>query len=261
MEKQKKVTSKEVNEINIDILYGGPWDEFENNFEEGWGGEPGVYCLANHDHHLEVAALAAHKLSAIYKDQDELYQTDCWEDIAQTAYNRAAQELYPFEKLWPGTAEDDPEFWREHLQGASQEKINQLWKPEWGPFDKKSQVSHNKSSWDLVNELELISTHTINEINDHYSEEDKQWIAELMYELHTNTSMPNFKLISYNRIDHWDETGVHIFGFNLSIKNHLNGADDIDIITAIDEVFGDEIPVGIHIVSKSRVYVLWYYEA
>lgn len=99
-----------------DLIYDSksPWHEFENNFEEGWGGEPDVYCLANHQHHLEVANLAAYELSKKYKDMDELFTIVDGDHIAQEAYNEAAKKLYPNERLWDGTHEDDPEFWKEH---------------------------------------------------------------------------------------------------------------------------------------------------
>ena len=93
---------------------GGPWEEFENQFEEGWSGDPDTYCLGNRQHHLEVANLAAYELSKEYKDLDELLTTVDGDHIAQEAYNAAAKKLYPNERLWDGTHEDDPEFWKEH---------------------------------------------------------------------------------------------------------------------------------------------------
>ena len=91
-----------------------PWYEFENNFEEGWSGDPNIRCLANRQHHLEVANLAAWELSKKYDSYDELLQSVDCDTIAQEAYDAAAKKLYPNEKLWDGTHEDDPEFWKEH---------------------------------------------------------------------------------------------------------------------------------------------------
>ena len=99
-----------------DLIYDpkSPWEEFENQFEEGWAGDPNTHCLANNRHHLEVANLAAWELSKKYDSYDELLQlVDC-DTIAQEAYDAAAKKLYPNEKLWDGTHSDDPEFWKEH---------------------------------------------------------------------------------------------------------------------------------------------------
>ena len=121
-----------------DLIYErkGPWEEFENNFEEGWGGEPDVFCLANPKHHREVANLAAYNLSKKYSDQFDLYNHNDWESIAQKAYNEAAHELYPNERLWSGDNNDNPAFWHETLKYSSQTERMQLWKTEeWGPYD------------------------------------------------------------------------------------------------------------------------------
>ena len=119
----KKENLKESPKKIPNLIYErhGPWEEFENNFEEGWGGNSDVFCLANHEHHLQVANLAAYNLSKIFDSQDDLYEMKDWVAIAQKAYNKSAKELYPNEKLWSGDNEDNPEFWREHYPsiGAS----------------------------------------------------------------------------------------------------------------------------------------------
>lgn len=101
--------------IDISILYKGPWKEFENNFEEGWTDEPGVFTLANHEHHLAVSAYAAKQLSYKYKSEDEIWSKHKAkaQAIIQKAYNDAAAYLYPEDKLWEGTECNNPEFWAE----------------------------------------------------------------------------------------------------------------------------------------------------
>lgn len=107
--------------IDLSILYKGPWEEFENNFEEGWTDEPGVFTLANHEHHLAVSAYAAKQLSQQYKSEDEIWAKHKIKAkaIIQKAYNEAAAYLYPEDKLWEGTESGNPEFW------AEKRKVNQ----------------------------------------------------------------------------------------------------------------------------------------
>lgn len=106
--------------INLGILDKGPWKEFENNFEEGWTGEPGVFCLANREHHLAVSAYAAKQLSQTYKSEDEIWakHKKKGQMIIQKAYNEAAQELFPNEKLWEGTESDNREFFEERAKSG-----------------------------------------------------------------------------------------------------------------------------------------------
>lgn len=114
------------------------WMEFENNFEEGWNDEPSVKCLANHAHHREVANLAAYNLSKKYASQDDLYQKKNWQIIAQKAYDNAARQLYPKEKLWSGDNANNPDFWHEHLSSGPKSHIKMFWRKEWGDFNNYS---------------------------------------------------------------------------------------------------------------------------
>ena len=99
--------------IDTSILYTPEWFDFDNIFEEGWGGNPDCKCLANVHHHKEVAALAATNLSKIYPSMDNIPDA-----LAQEYYDAAAKELYPDEKLWTGDNEDNPVFWREYINST-----------------------------------------------------------------------------------------------------------------------------------------------
>jgi len=85
---------------NLDILKTKEWSDFDTQFEENFEGNPKVYRLLNHDHHKEVAALAAQNLSTLYKSIDEVISNH---NIMQKAYNEAAKLLYPEERLVSGT--------------------------------------------------------------------------------------------------------------------------------------------------------------
>lgn len=98
----------------IDILNTPEWCDFDNIFEEGWGGNPDCKCLANRKHHKEVAALAATNLSKIYPSMDDISDA-----LAQEYYDAAAKELYPNEKLWTGDNERNPDFWRELINSTT----------------------------------------------------------------------------------------------------------------------------------------------
>ena len=112
------------------------WEEFENQFEEGWVGNPEVKSLANRDHHLIVAEKAAQNLSLIFSSQSELFSLNDGEAIAQKAYDAAAKELYPNEKLWTGDNYENPEFWYEHLKDVPKQERDQVWNTEqWGKFE------------------------------------------------------------------------------------------------------------------------------
>lgn len=107
------------------LIYEDPnWVEFENNFEEGWWGEPSVKRLAITSHHRKVANLAAYNLSKKYASQDVLYQKKNWETIAQKAYDSAAKKLYPKEKLWSGDIVYSPEFPRTEIGRDPRTKQN-----------------------------------------------------------------------------------------------------------------------------------------
>lgn len=108
----------------ISILNTREWSDFELLFEEGWGGDPSVSCLANRQHHREVASEAARELSNEYKCQDEVP-----DEVAIKAYNKAAKKLYPEEKLWSGDNERNPDFWRENLasSGWSDKQKQNYW--------------------------------------------------------------------------------------------------------------------------------------
>lgn len=108
-----------------------PWHEFENSFEEGWSGEPNVFCLANITHHRQVANLAAYRLSQTVKDQKNFFYTKGWQEIAQKAYNEAARDLYPNERLWSGDHEDDIDFWYWHTHGNIPNGNADFWKKEF----------------------------------------------------------------------------------------------------------------------------------
>lgn len=129
LEKRKEASKDLINDPN------SPWFEFENNFEEGWGGDSSVFCLANNAHHREVANLAANELAKKYEGTS-FFQRKNWEGIAQKAYNKAAKKLYPKEKLWSGDNENNPAFWHEHLTagGSKKNAIKRFWRKEWGSF-------------------------------------------------------------------------------------------------------------------------------
>lgn len=110
--------------IDTSILYKGPWKEFENNFEEGWTGEPGVFTLANREHHIAVSAYAAKQLSNQYKSEGEIWAKHKAkaQSIIQEAYNNAAAYLYPEDKLWEGTESENPEFWAERDNSTTKQE-------------------------------------------------------------------------------------------------------------------------------------------
>ena len=121
------------------MLQDPDWMDFENNFEEGWHDEPTVFTLAIQEHHREVANLAAYRLSLIFGTQDLLLEKKYWEDVIQTAYNKAAEELYPNERLWSGDHSNDPDFWYAHCNQDPQ-KIKDLWigfelHEDYGPYE------------------------------------------------------------------------------------------------------------------------------
>lgn len=128
---------------HLDIIRNpkSSWYEFENNFEEGWTDEPHVNSLADHEHHLDVAALAATNLSKIWPSETHLreYCDPIAEKIIQAAYDSAAKALYPNERLWSGDHADDPDFWYAHISAVEDPEdkaylVSQFWSHEI-PFD------------------------------------------------------------------------------------------------------------------------------
>lgn len=255
--KKSKISGKDsgkdipMNDL-LDILYKGDWEEFENNFEEGWNDQPHVFCLANHDHHLRVAAAAAYKLSTIFESQDQLYCIPGWEYIAQKAYNRAAEDFYPDEKLWPGTACNDPEFWREHLRGASKEEIKAVWnEKEWGPFN------NQETTWQDIVALGIIPEGTRLSI-ENYHDGTQEYLTGILWDIYNHPKNPKFKLTEYSRMDfiNTSYSGLHILVFKV----------DSDPETFVNEVITDTIPDEdnpVHVIFHkiNEVIVIQYYQA
>lgn len=178
---------KKKRNVDLSIIQdlSSPWLEFENNFEEGWGGDKNVRCLANHAHHLEVAAEAARELSKKFDNENEVYRRHPGEKgtkFIQRYYDAAAKKLYPKEKLWSGDNVDNPAFWREHLKGASSRTIKALWNEEWGPFDSTGKFKKSKK---VVSELGL---------NKSAKKTSK-----------STTSEPSFTADDYKAWYHWDQ--------------------------------------------------------
>lgn len=107
-------------ELVNNILNSETWKEFENNFEEGWYGEPGVNCLANLTHHREVSALAVLMLSQKYVSDMDAFAALGTRGV-QEYYDHAAKQLYPDEKLWSGDMADTPEW--EHAYNEANHKV------------------------------------------------------------------------------------------------------------------------------------------
>lgn len=100
-----------------DLIWGGPWDDFENEFEEGWADDPDTPTLANHVHHLDVANETARELSKTYKDYNE-YGLATIADrgkLQGQIYARIAKEMYPKDRIWWGNESEDPEYWKESV--------------------------------------------------------------------------------------------------------------------------------------------------
>lgn len=114
-----------------------PWYEFENNFEEGWSGNPRMVTISNLVHHKDVANRVANRLSEIYASEAELWAnaTINGEKIISDTYREIANEVYPNDKIWSGDEEDSPDFWREYFREnniCSKERAI-LWDKSWGP--------------------------------------------------------------------------------------------------------------------------------
>lgn len=138
--------------MDTKILKSDEWFEFENNFEEGWGGNPNVKCLANIQHHREVAAMAANELSKKYRDESDLWNkhpNDEGERIIQNAYDRAAKKLYPNEKLWTGDNSENPAFLKERIRA----KESSLGLPNVGEMVELADwmdITQKKTSFEVI---------------------------------------------------------------------------------------------------------------
>lgn len=136
---KKKGAGKEIEDLKgkkgVNILDSDEWFEFENNFEEGWTDNPDVKCLANREHHRQVAAEAARTLSKKYNSQDDVLAKKNATNIMQKAYDAAAKKFYPKEKLWSGDNAGNPAFWYEHLKDSSARERKTLWHKEWGKYE------------------------------------------------------------------------------------------------------------------------------
>lgn len=88
----------------------GPWEEFENNFEEGWTGNPLIPTLPNPEHHRHVSNVVANQLNILFEsDTDFLNRfqnSDMSDRIMGEYYEMAAMILYPSEPLFWGCMEE-----------------------------------------------------------------------------------------------------------------------------------------------------------
>lgn len=91
---------------------GGPYEEFENEFEEGWTDNPKCPTLLIREHHLKVANVLANillKQGWVYANdgksglaEAKLQDVKDWQDIIYNGYAQIAKILYPEDRIYYG---------------------------------------------------------------------------------------------------------------------------------------------------------------
>lgn len=96
--------------------FGGPYEEFENEFEEGWTDNPKCPTLVIREHHLKVANVLANILlkqgweyNTVGKNRlpAKLQDVEGWQDIIYNGYAQTAKVLYPEDRIYYGNETEE----------------------------------------------------------------------------------------------------------------------------------------------------------
>lgn len=91
------------------------WEEFENEFEEGWTDNADCPTIINLDHHHAVSRAVANELSEKFDSYEDFMICDnktCHErlTLAHRLYEKWAGILFPYDRIWMGNECESPEF-------------------------------------------------------------------------------------------------------------------------------------------------------